>query len=144
MNQHKLMNQYIANLAVLNIKFHNMHWNVVGERFEEVHVYLERLYTDFFEKYDEMAERVKMIGEFPAASMKDYFEITTVKELGNKLYKTDEVYDIVEEELKNLKSLLVTIRKEADGNDDFVTVSLTEDHITIFDKELWFIKSIRG
>ena len=139
--QHDIMNQYIANLAVLNVKFHNLHWNVVGENFEQVHVYLEKLYDDFFLKFDEVAERVKMMGEFPKASFKSYVEISTIEELKDKDVTVHDALTIAQQELVNLKSLALTIRKEADNNDDFVTVSLMEDHVAIYDKEIWFISS---
>ena len=30
------MNEYLSNLAVLNVKLHNLHWNVVGLQFVEI------------------------------------------------------------------------------------------------------------
>jgi len=133
------MNQYVADLAVLNVKFHNLHWNVVGERFEQVHVHLEALYDDLFEKFDEVAERIKMLGEFPKASIKEYLEISKVEELPNEDVAIKRVFEIVKEEVSYLKELATSIRLEADNNDDFVTVGLMEDHIAAYDKELYFI-----
>ena len=40
----KKLNTYLANLAVLNIKIHNLHWNIVGSQFVSVHEYLESEY----------------------------------------------------------------------------------------------------
>lgn len=139
--QISLMNQYVANLAVLNTKFHNLHWNVVGETFEQTHVYIEKIYDEIFLKYDEAAERIKMLGEFPVASLKAYMEITTVEELGNNDYSIKEALTILLEDLIELNKLAKQIRKAADANDDFMTVSLMEDHITVYDKEIWFTKS---
>ena len=36
----KKLNTYLANLAVINIKIHNLHWNVVGSQFVAVHEFL--------------------------------------------------------------------------------------------------------
>ncbi len=141
MTQNELMNKYVADLAVLNVKFHNLHWNVVGENFEAVHVYIEKLYDDLFLKFDEVAERIKMLGEFPKASLKEYLEATAVEELANRDYTIAETYQLLEQELKYLKKLALDIRSEADANDDFVTVSLMEDHVGVYDKEIWFVKS---
>ena len=139
--QINLMNQYVSNLAVLNVKFHNLHWNVVGKQFVSVHVYLEKLYDDFFEKYDEIAERIKMLGYFPKASMKAYLNTSNVKELNDGEISVEEALNIALEEIKELKELSKDIRIEADKFDDFVTVALMEDHISGFDKEIWFIES---
>lgn len=43
---------YLANLAVLNAKLHNLHWNVVGRAFIQVHEYTEGLYDELFEQFD--------------------------------------------------------------------------------------------
>lgn len=139
--QKNLMNQYVADLAVLNVKYHNLHWNVVGERFEQVHVYLEEQYDDFFEKFDEVAERLKMLGEYPLASMTSYLEATKVKEIELRDYQIPEVFAIVKEELEKLRTLATNIRNLADENGDFVTVGMMEDHVAGYDKQLWFIDS---
>ncbi|MFP4198930.1 MAG: ferritin-like domain-containing protein, partial [Halanaerobium sp.] len=62
MKDYKKMNTYLSNLAVLNTKLHNLHWNVEGKQFMQVHNFTEDLYNDFFEKYDEVAEIMKMKG----------------------------------------------------------------------------------
>jgi starvation-inducible DNA-binding protein len=139
--QIKLMNKYVANLAVLNVKLHNLHWNVTGENFEQVHVFLERLYDDLFIKFDEAAERIKMVRHFPLASLKEYLNTSDVEELESKFYNVKESLSIAYNEYENLIALAKQVRVEADSNDDFITVSLMEDHITIYEKELWFIYS---
>jgi starvation-inducible DNA-binding protein len=141
MNQKELMNQYVSDLAVLNVKFHNLHWNVVGPNFEQVHVYIEKLYDDLFIKYDEVAERLKMLGTFPLASLKSYLETTKVEELETKDFPVKEALSIVKLELNRLKTLSKEIRSIADQNDDFVTVGMMEDHIAGYDKEIWFVES---
>ena len=140
MNQIEQMNKYVADLAVLNVKFHNLHWNVVGENFEAVHVYIEKLYDDLFLKFDEVAERIKMLGEFPKASVKSYLDISTVEELADEDHTIEASYQVLLQELNFLKNEALAIRKLADGNDDFVTVSLMEDHVGVYDKEIWFVK----
>lgn len=139
--QNDLMNQYVADLAVLNVKFHNLHWNVVGERFEPVHVYVEKLYDSLFEKYDDVAERLKMQGVYPLASVKSYLETTNVEELENRDYQIPEVFKILKAEVEHLRALATEIRNIADDAGDFVTVAMLEDHVAEYDKELWFMES---
>lgn len=134
-----LMNQYVADLAVLNIKFHNLHWNVVGERFVPVHEYLEEQYDALFETFDEVAERLKMLGEYPLASLKTYLEVTKVTELPNSDYSITQAFGIVKEEYEKLRALAIDIRALADEESDFVTVALMEDFVADYDKQLWFI-----
>ena len=65
---------YLANLAVWNVKLHNIHWNVVGPYFVSVHEYTEKLYDEVFEAYDAVAELLKMRGKTPLSTMKAYLE----------------------------------------------------------------------
>jgi len=139
--QVKLMNEYVADLAVLNVKFHNLHWNVVGQAFAQVHVHFEEVYDDLFEKFDEVAERIKMLGFFAKASMKSYLDLSNVEELGEEDISIKDAFNIAVKEIEGLKSKAMDVRSEAEANDDFVTVALMEDHIAGYDKELWFLKS---
>ncbi len=138
--QKKLMNQYVADLAVLNVKFHNLHWNVTGEIFKPVHEYLEELYDELFEYYDEVAERLKMLGEFPLASMRSYLEATNVEELTDRDYPYEEAYKIVKDDIESLRERVTEIRNLADDNGDFGTVAMLEDQIAEFDKQIWFLE----
>lgn len=140
--QVKEMNVYVANLAVANVKFHNLHWNIVGQSFPQVHVHYEEVYTDLFEKFDEVAERIKMLGFYPKASLKSYVELATLKELTDTDISIKDSFDVALSDIKTLRSNALSVRSEADANDDFVTVALMEDHIASYDKEQWFLSTI--
>lgn len=136
----KLLNQYVADLNVMNTKLHNLHWNVVGKSFKQVHVFLEELYEDLFEKFDEAAERIKMMENYPLASVKDYLALTRINELESKDVSIQDSFEIVLEDFNYLKSLAMDIRKVADEAGDFGTVMILEDHIASYDKVLYFIR----
>ncbi len=136
------MNTYIANLAILNNKLHNLHWNVVGLQFMPVHNFTEELYDDFFGKFDDVAEQVKILGESPLATTKDYLEAATVEEIAPRDFNHKEVLEIVKADIESMRNLAVDIRKLADEEGDFVTVALFEDHVAGYNKNLWFLQSM--
>ncbi|MBU5455832.1 Dps family protein [Caproiciproducens sp. MSJ-32] len=139
----KELNQYLANLAVLNVKLHNLHWNVVGEQFKAIHEFTEGLYDAYFKLYDEVAELLKIRGEYPAASLKTYLEIATVKELAENVdFSTKEVLDIVIADLQLMKNLALNIRALADQAGDFEIVAEMEDHIKDYNKNLWMLSAM--
>lgn len=137
----KKLDVYLSNLLVGNVKLHNLHWNVVGSQFKSVHEYLEVLYDDFFEKYDEVAEFQKQIGKYPVASVKDYLELTTVEELESKDASVKDSINYAKELLERQKELALEIIEEAD-EEDFVLSNMMEDHITGYNKEIWFMESM--
>ncbi|WP_319475812.1 DNA starvation/stationary phase protection protein [Marispirochaeta aestuarii] len=143
MTKTEKMAQLVADLNVLNTKFHNLHWNVTGPNFQQLHLLTEASYNDFFEKYDELAERMKMLGELPPASVKKYLELTKVQELADKEYSAVEVLKNVLEAYKFLKEEFTELRSLADAESDFVTLALAEGYIGEFDKQIWFVSSMQ-
>ncbi len=142
MKDYKKVNQYLSNLAVLNVKLHNLHWNVVGKQFVQVHEYTESLYDDLFAKFDAVAEMIKIRGEKPLAKIADYLQNTTIQELDKDKFTTDEVLQIVQEDLGKMKELATDIRNQADQDGDFEAVAEFEDHVAGYSKNLWFIQSM--
>lgn len=135
----KNIEKYLANLMVGNVKLHNLHWNVTGFTFKAVHEYLEGLYEDFFEKYDAVAEYEKMNGVAPKASLKEYLELTDVKEIESKDVEAKEAVKSALELIKHQRELALAIANE---EDDFVLTNMMEDHVTGYDKEIWFMESM--
>ena len=138
----KNLNTYLANLAVINIKLHNLHWNIVGSQFVPVHEYLEAEYDKANERLDEIAELIRMSGEFPVANLKEYLEISTIKEIEtSKETSTKEALEITLSDIKLQKNLALEIRKESDEADNFPVANAMENHIEDYNKQIWFIES---
>ena len=137
----KKLDLYLANLAVNYVKLHNLHWNVVGRGFKQVHEYLEEMYDETTESFDEVAEYQKMVGEFPKASLKDYMEIATIKELESKDYAIEDALKIAVDDLKLMRDLATEIRNEADEKGEFTLVALMEGEVEAQHKHIWFIES---
>lgn len=135
------LNVYLADLAVGNVKLHNLHWNVKGFAFKHMHEYLEGLYDDVFEKYDEVAELLKMSGEYPVASMKEYLKITTVEELPSNDVNQKDAIKTALEYFEGLKKSALEIRNGAD-EEKFQIANMMEDHIASYEKYIWFMKSM--
>jgi len=142
MKNYEKMNTYLANLAVLNTKLHNLHWNVEGKQFMQVHLFTEELYTDFFEKYDEVAELLKMKDESPLVKLSEYQEASTIEELDSKKFGVDEVLNIVLADLKEMKKLAEEIRNDADEAGDFEVVGEFEEHVAAYSQNIWFVRSM--
>lgn len=136
------MNQYLANAEIFYVKLHNLHWNVVGKDFKQVHEYLETLYDAFAGVLDEVAEALKMHGEMPLASLKEYLEAGTIAELPSKEIRSDEVLRIAKADLETLKAQAEAIRSAADEEGLYDVVALMEDELSNYIKTIWFISAM--
>lgn len=138
----KKVNRYIANLGVEYIKLHNLHWNVIGVNFKPIHEYLEVLYDGITASFDVAAELLKMHGETPAASLKEYLEISDIDELSSEELNGKEVLEIVLDDFSKMKALAEEIRTEADELDLYDVVDFLENDLNNYNKSIWFIKSM--
>ena len=137
------VNRQIANLGVGYIKFHNLHWNVVGGQFKPVHEYLEALYDSFSDSLDEVAEVLRMKDEYPVASLKGFLELSQIKEIEeSKDIHYEKVLKIVLDDLSVIKNQAKIVRNLAIEDDIIVLIDSMEGIISNIDKELWFIRSM--
>ena len=60
-----MLNAFLSDLAVLNIKVHNLHWNGEGREFALIHEMTEQIYKMLQDQFDETAEVMKMQCEMP-------------------------------------------------------------------------------
>lgn len=142
--KYKQLNQYLSNLAIFNVKLHNLHWNVRGLEFMAIHTFTESLYNAFFLQYDDVAELIKIQGQSPLNTLKEYLVHGTITELEQDVFTPEEVIDHVLGDLKLLKEDATAIRKTAVEEDDFETVAMFETIIPELDKNIWFLNSMRG
>ena len=98
----KLLNTYLANLALWQLKLHNYHWNVTGRMFVSVHEWTEKLYDEAFDQFDAVAEVLKMRGEMPLVTSAEYQAAATLKEVEGRAYTVAEVLAGVEADIQEI------------------------------------------
>ena len=136
------MNPYLSNLVVFYLKLHDLHWNVKGMQFVPVHQYSESRYEDMAAKFDAVAELVLMHGEKPVSSIREYLELASIQELNKGSYRDEEVLKIIADDMEALKAQAEAIRLDADKDDLFDIVAMMEEHVSGYEKELWFLRSM--
>ena len=136
------LNPYLANLVVAYAKFHDLHWNVKGKLFMQVHEYTEGRYDDFAEKFDEVAEKIIMKGEKPVSKLKEYMALASIEEMSGNDFRDEEVLAVVLADIKLLKEQAVVLRKEFDAAGEYIVVAMLEDHIAGYEKEIWFLEAM--
>ena len=139
----KKLNTYLANLAVWNVKLHNLHWNVTGHYFKPLHEMTESIYDEVFEAFDSVAEIMKMKGKMSLSTMSEYLAVATIKEVPAKAFSAHEVVAMIEEDMKLMNELALEIRKDALESDDFEVQSMFEGFVAGFSKQLWFIHAMK-
>jgi starvation-inducible DNA-binding protein len=138
-----ILNKQIANWSVMYTKLHNYHWYVKGGQFFTLHVKFEEFYNEAGLHVDELAERLLAIGGKPAATMKEYLEISSIKEAtGN------ETADEMVESVINDFSIIIGELKEgmsfADEKNDETTGDMLLAIHSGLEKHVWMLTAFLG
>src|SRR5512147_552270 len=70
----------LADSYTLYLKTHNFHWNVTGPMFTTLHTLFETQYTELALAVDEIAERIRALGEVAPGSYAEFARLAKVKE----------------------------------------------------------------
>ena len=124
----------------LYFKTHGYHWNVTGPRFKALHELFMEQYTELWQALDELAERIRALGEFAPASSDEIASYATIK--------PDNGVPDAEDMINNLvrgHETIAQVAKEgvkvAEGGDVAVTADLLTQRAAIAEKTAWMLRA---
>jgi starvation-inducible DNA-binding protein len=130
------LNDLLANYSIFYQNTRGYHWNIKGEKFFELHLKFEELYTDLLLKIDEVAERILTLGHAPDHNFTDYRKVS-------KIAESSEVSDGLKsvKEILQSFSVIISLQREllelsATANDEG-TNALMSDYIRAQEKLVW-------
>lgn len=131
----------LADSYMLYLKTHNYHWNVTGPHFHSLHQMFEEQYTELATAIDDIAERIRALGEFAPGSFKEYAKIAKVTEEEG----VPEALDMVRDLLKANEQVISTARAALpaceEGNDE-ASLDLLTQRLQVHSKTAWMLRSI--
>lgn len=139
----QIMNREVANLNVLYVKIHNFHWYVKGEHFFSLHVKFEELYNEVTLHMDEVAERLLSIKGSPAATMKEYLELSTIQEATGKEDTRGMIQSLIED-FATIGEELTEGIELAENLKDQPTADLFIKIRSSLEKHQWMLRSYLG
>lgn len=125
----------LSDEMTLYIKTRKFHWNVSGESFMELHKLFQNQYTELEETIDLIAERINKLGGKTIGTMKEFAQLTRLKESPDKYPAQKEM---MKELLNDHELIIIHLRKDIDecteknkdvGTTDFLT-GIIEQHET--------------
>ncbi|GAB59161.1 MULTISPECIES: Dps family protein [Rheinheimera] len=131
----------LADTYTLYLKTHNYHWNVTGPMFQTLHTLFETQYNELALAVDEIAERIRALGEFAPGSYKEYAKLTSIKEADGIPTAEEMIKDLVKGQeaiAKTARSIVPT----ADDASDEVTLDLLTQRMTVHEKNAWMLRSL--
>jgi starvation-inducible DNA-binding protein len=132
----------LADEFLLYAKTRNAHWNIEGKDFHSMHLFFESQYEQLDEVMDNVAERIRQLGHYAPATLKEFLELTRLTE---KLDGNNNSQGFIKELLTDHESIIIFLRENVNrfaddfrdaGTSDFIT-GLMEEH----EKMAWMLRS---
>lgn len=134
------LNNLLADYMMFYQNTRGLHWNIKGNKFFELHLKFEELYTDLLIKVDEVAERILTLGVIPLHTFDDYqatAKISTVKNVSDGNQGVQSILDAFRVIITKQRELL---NLSADASDEG-TNALMSDYIREQEKLVWMYSS---
>ncbi|MCB1173777.1 MAG: DNA starvation/stationary phase protection protein [Leptospiraceae bacterium] len=135
------LNHFLADTYTLYLKTHGYHWNVTGPMFDTLHTMFMTQYTELWNAIDEIAERIRALGEYAPAGYAEFAKLTSIAE--------DKGVPKAKEMLRNLveanETVIRTARETfpaAETAGDQVTMDLLTQRLQIHEKTTWMMRSL--
>ncbi len=130
----------LADTYRLLFKTHAYHWNVEGPLFHSIHVLTEAQYGDLFAAADDLAERIRALGELAPMALSEITEASIVKDAAKALSAHDMVDDLAKDHSAIARRMHALI-ETADGHDDPVTADLATARSAFHEKAAWMLRA---
>lgn len=95
----KVLNVYLKTLTVACRNAHTLHWCVKGKGFRNVHLQLNDIYNDYFEKIDVIGELIRTYDGIPHDSLKECVDGSLINEVEAKEYSSEDALKMALEDL---------------------------------------------
>ena len=135
------LSHLLADTYTLYVKTHGFHWNVTGPLFNTLHLMFEQQYTELALAVDEIAERIRALGEPAPGSYAQFSELTRIAEERGQ----PSAVHMLEQLVNDHETVVRTAREVfpiAEGADDQPTADLLTQRMLVHEKTAWMLRSM--
>ena len=130
----------LANLYTLYLKTHNYHWNVTGPQFSALHTMFETHYTDMALAVDELAERIRALGERAPGSYREFTELAHIADAAGEEDASAMVQQLTADNT-TLSAIMARAIGECEAAGDVVSADMLVARIQVHDHNAWMLRS---
>jgi starvation-inducible DNA-binding protein len=130
----------LADSYTLYLKTHNYHWNVTGPLFNTLHLMFETQYTELALAVDEIAERIRALGEPAPGSYSQFEQLAKVKE-AKGVPKAEKMIEILVADQLTVVEAARKLVAAADEAGDQASGDLGVRRIQVHEKNAWMLRS---
>lgn len=134
------LNVFLADTAVVYYKTHTFHWNVEDPNFYGLHLMFEKFYQTLWESMDEVAERIRALGEKTPPNYAALLKKASIKETAT-IPASHTMVKILREDYTALAKKACDVGFLADTHGDLMTTDMMTEKATFLEKAAWMLQS---
>lgn len=131
----------LANTYTLYLKTQNYHWNVTGSHFIVWHEFFEKQYQALEEAIDDIAERIRALGEQAPGSFVEFIALKTIEEATPEHHNIADMLQQLVKDHTDIYRAITLLLEQARTEEDEVTQDLLVKRLVHHAKALWMIRS---
>ncbi len=135
------LQKQVANAFILYLNYKHYHWQTFGPLFRDLHRLFDEFAAEVYETIDELAERVRMIGQNPVSRIEEFQKTATIKSAKD----SSDMREMIREADENARMVIMEMRaaiKTADESDDPGTADVLTRFVQIHEKHEWWLRDI--
>ena len=135
------LSRLLADTYTLYLKTHNFHWNVTGPMFQTLHLMFETQYTELALAVDQIAERIRALGEPAPGSYAAFAKLSSIEDAEG----VPDAKGMIRELVKGQEAVVKTARSifpAAEKVSDEPTADLLTQRMQIHEKNAWMLRSL--
>jgi starvation-inducible DNA-binding protein len=136
------LQRQVADAFVLYANYKHYHWQTFGPHFRDLHLMFDEFAKEVLETVDEMAERIRMIGQdVPYVQLKHMQEAADI----HSAAAGQNMREMLEEADANLLVVIKDMRdaaRAAEESDDPGSVDLFSKFVQVHEKHEWFLREV--
>ncbi|WP_296420144.1 Dps family protein [Pseudooctadecabacter sp.] len=135
------LSDVLADTYRLLFKTHTYHWNVEGPLFYSIHNLTETQYENMFKAADELAERIRALGQFAPYTMADILGRSVVQD-EDALPSAGDMCEILAADHERAAHRLHALVELSGDHKDPVTEDLATERSAFHEQAAWMLRAI--
>jgi starvation-inducible DNA-binding protein len=135
------LQRQVANAFILYLNYKHYHWQTFGPLFRDLHRLFDEFAEEVYETIDEMAERVRMIGQNPVSRIEEFQKTASIKSAADSITMREMISEADKNAIQVIKEMREAI-KTADEADDPGTADVLTRFVQIHEKHEWWLRDI--
>ena len=134
------LSRVLADTYTLYLKTHNFHWNVTGPMFSTLHALFMTQYNELWLAVDEIAERIRTLGEPSPGTYGAFARLTSITETDGVPAAMEMVKQLKDGHETVVRTLREALPRAQEAGDES-TVSLLSDRLVVHEKTAWMLRT---